>query len=109
MAAVNIRHRGFAIRTIGKSSMGIREIALDKRRSAVSNPKRQHKAAVELAVAFFDGTRNPLDENMSGIDPDRTSLDLPDERHQEACSSCGRPAVNRCPECGSPLCERCAE
>jgi hypothetical protein len=54
-----------------------------------------------------DGNLNPLDEDMSGVSPDRTSLDLPEEEHQGTCSRCGRPAVEECPECGSPLCEDC--
>jgi len=91
-----------------RSAFGVREVDLDKRRSEVNNPKRQHKVASgELADAFLNGTKNPLDEDMSAVSPDRTSLDLPDEGHQEMCSPCGRPAVDRCPECGSPLCDDC--
>lgn len=63
---------------------------------------------MELAVAaVVDGNLNPLDVDMSGVSPDRTSLDLPEEEHQERCSRCGRPAVERCLECGSTLCGEC--
>ena len=77
---------------------------------AVTSPKRKRSKAcpVELAVAaVVDGNPNPLDEDMSGIDPDRTSLDLPDGGHQETCSRCSRPAVENCPACGSPVCGDC--
>ena len=72
----------------------------------VSNPqpKKPKESAVELAVAALDGTPNPLDEDMSAVNPDRTSLDLPEEDYQEMCS---RPAVDTCPECECPLCEDC--
>jgi hypothetical protein len=71
-------------------------------------PKEPKESAVDLAVAAVEGNANPLDEDMSAVSPDRTSLDLPDEGHQETCSRCARPAMDRCPECGSPLCENCA-
>jgi len=77
---------------------------------AVISPKRKRSKAcpVELAVAaVVEGNPNPLDEDMSAVSPERTSLDLPEEGHQEACSRCGRPAVERCPECGSLLCGDC--
>jgi len=77
---------------------------------AVTSPKRKRSKAcpVELAVAaVVDGNLNPLDEDMSGVSLDRTSLDLPEEEHRESCSRCGRPAVDRCSECGCPLCGEC--
>jgi len=78
---------------------------------AVISPKRKRSKAcpVELAVAaVVEGNPNPLDEDMSAVNPDRTSLDLPEVEHRETCSRCGRPAVDTCPECGSPLCGDCA-
>jgi hypothetical protein len=49
-------------------------------------PKKPEESAVELAVAALDGNPDPLDMDMSGIDPAPTSLDLPlpgkpDNRH----------------------------
>ena len=38
------------------------------------------RTAVDLAVAALDGNPNPLDMDMNGIDPDPTSLDLPEVR-----------------------------
>jgi hypothetical protein len=77
---------------------------------AVTSPKRKRSKAcqVELAVAaVVEGNSNPLDQDMSEISPDRTSLDLTEEQCQTMCSRCGRPAVDRCAECGSPLCDDC--
>ena len=69
-------------------------------------PRKPEKSAVDLAIgAILDGNPNPLDEDMSAVNPDRTSLDLPGEEHEEMCSRCARPAVNRCPECRCVLCE----
>jgi hypothetical protein len=66
------------------------------------------RTAVKLAIAAVEGRPSPLDDaDLTTVNPDRTSLDLPEEEHQEACSRCGRPAVDTCPECGSPLCEDC--
>jgi len=63
---------------------------------------------VELAVAaVVEGNQNPLDQDMSAVSLERTSLDLPEIEHQEPCSRCGRPAMHRCIECGSPLCGDC--
>jgi hypothetical protein len=70
--------------------------------------KAPKKSAVALAVASLDGTPNPLDQDMSAVSLDRTSLDLPEGKYQEVCSRCGSPAVERRPECGSPLCGDCA-
>jgi len=78
---------------------------------AVTSPKRKRSKAcpVELAVAaVVDGNLNPLDQDMSEVSLDRTSLDLPEEEHLGLCSRCDRPTVDRCPECGSPLCGDCA-
>jgi hypothetical protein len=77
---------------------------------AVTSPKRKRSKAcpVELAVAAVEGNANPLDdEDMSAVNLDRTSLDLPQEVHQKLCSRCDRPAGDRCSECGSPLCDDC--
>ena len=66
------------------------------------------KTAVNLAIAAVEGRPNPLDDaDLTKVNPDRTSLDLPEEEHQQTCSRCGRPAVGRCPHCGSPLCGDC--
>jgi hypothetical protein len=79
----------------------------------VTSPKRKRSKAcpVELAVAaVVEGNQNPLDEDMSAVSLDRTSLDLPEQEDQATCSRCGRPAVGRCPECGLPLrgdCDGC--
>jgi hypothetical protein len=69
--------------------------------------KRLKESAVDLAIAALDGNPNPLDADMSEVDPDPTGLDLPYEEHRETCSRCDRPAVDQCPQCGSPLCEEC--
>jgi hypothetical protein len=77
---------------------------------AVNNKKHRkpEQSAVDLAVAaVVEGNPNPLDEDMSAVNPDRTSLDLPGKGHQEMCSRRSRPAVQRCPECGCPLCKDC--
>ena len=71
------------------------------------NPQRKKRTAcpVKLAVAaVVEGSRNPLDEDMSAVSLDRTSLDLPEQEDQATCCRCAQPAVERCPECGSPLC-----
>ncbi len=39
-------------------------------------PRKPDQSAVELAIAALDGSPNPLDMDMMGIDPDPTSLDL---------------------------------
>jgi hypothetical protein len=71
--------------------------------------KRSMRTDVNLAIAAVEGRPNPLDDaDLTKVNPDRTSLDLPDEGHQETCSRCGRPAVGRCTNCGSPLCGDCA-
>ena len=81
---------------------------MDKRRSKVNNLRGLRKVtAAEMVTSFLNGTKNPLDEDMSAVNPDRTSLDLPEEEHQEMCSRCMRPAVERCPTCGSALCGDC--
>jgi hypothetical protein len=41
---------------------------------------KREQSAVELAVASLDGNPNPMDVNMEGLDPDPTSLDLPEPR-----------------------------
>jgi hypothetical protein len=70
--------------------------------------KRPKACPVELAVAaVVEGNQNPLDQDMSAVSFERTSLDLPEIEHQEPCSRCGRPAAHRCIECGSPLCGDC--
>ena len=43
-------------------------------------PKKTMRTAVDLAVAALDGNPNPLDMDMNGIDPEPTSLDLPEVR-----------------------------
>jgi hypothetical protein len=71
-------------------------------------PKRSMRTAVNLAIAAVEGRPSPLDDaDLAKVNPNRTSLDLPDEGHRETCSRCGRPAVDRCPQCGCPLCEDC--
>ena len=42
----------------------------------VPNLQDSKNTAVELAIAALDGNVSPLDMDMSGIDPDPTSLDL---------------------------------
>ncbi len=42
----------------------------------IHNPKKPKKSAVELAIAALDGNANPLDMDLTSIDPDPTSLDL---------------------------------
>jgi hypothetical protein len=73
----------------------------------IRNSKTPAISDVSLAIAALDGNPNPMDMDMSDLDPDPTSLDLPYDDSQEACSRCGRPAVDACPQCGSPLCEEC--
>jgi hypothetical protein len=73
----------------------------------IRNLKTPAISDVDLAIAALDGNPNPLDVDMSAVDPDPTSLDLPYEEHGETCSLCSRPAVDQCPECGSPLCGNC--
>lgn len=75
----------------------------------IRNSKKRRESIVELVVAALDGTPNPLDMDISGIDPDRTSLDLPEEKSQATCSNprCLHAAVDRCPECGCPICADC--
>jgi rubrerythrin len=71
-------------------------------------PKRSMRAAVRLAIAAVEGRPSPLDDaELTEVNPDRTSLDLPEEEHRETCSRCGRPAVDKCSECGCPLCGDC--
>jgi len=66
------------------------------------------RTAVKLAIAAVEGRPNPLDDaDLTKVNPDPTSLDLPEEQCRTMCSRCGRPAVERCPECGSPLCDEC--
>lgn len=80
-------------------------------RSKANNPKRLHTVSpAELAVGVLDGNPNPIDLDATGIDPAPTSLDLPEEEHQEMCSNprCTHHAVDECTACGSPLCEDCA-
>jgi len=72
--------------------------AVERRQQMVvrkSQRKRLKACPVELAVAaVVDGNQNPLDDaDLAKVNPDRTSLDLPDEEHREMCSRCGRPAV----------------
>ena len=43
-------------------------------------PQKTMRTAVDLAVAALDGNPKPLDMDMKDIDPDPTSLDLPEER-----------------------------
>ena len=70
--------------------------------------KRSMKTALNLAIAAVEGRPSPLDDaDLAEVNPDRTSLDLPEEEHLALCSRCGRPAVDRCPECGSPVCNEC--
>ena len=64
------------------------------------SPKKPEKSAVELAVAALDGNPNPLDMDMSGIDPAPTSLDLPlpgkpDNRHAAGSGRTGGRAKKR--------------
>jgi len=73
----------------------------------IRNLKTPKISDVDLAIAALDGNPNPLDQDMSEVDPAPTSLDLPYDDSQEACSRCDRPAVDACPACGSPLCEEC--
>ena len=50
-------------------------------------PMKQLRTAVDLAVAAtLDGNPNPLDMDMNGIDPDPTSLDLPEVRPRRGSS-----------------------
>ena len=55
----------------------------------IHNPKMPKDSDVELAIAALDGNANPLDMDMSDIDPDPTSLDIilpgkQDDRHAAA-------------------------
>jgi hypothetical protein len=75
--------------------------------------KKSRMTDVELALAAIEGRPNPLDDpEMAEVNPDPTSLDLPQEDGcftGELCSNprCSRRAVERCARCGSPLCETC--
>lgn len=64
-------------------------------------------SAVQMAVDAVTGDSNFVDAPIETFDPAPTALDLPEEREQQKCSRCDRPAVHKCPECGSPLCEDC--
>jgi hypothetical protein len=78
-----------------------------------AQPRKPEQSAVDLAIAAIEGRPNPLDMDMTGIDPDPTSLDLPQEGDGyftgEMCSNprCTRRTVDACSGCGSPLCEEC--
>ncbi len=46
-----------------------------------AQPRKPEQSAVDLAIAAIEGRPNPLDDpEMAKVSPDRTSLDLPDER-----------------------------
>ena len=49
-------------------------------------PKKPEKSDVDLAVAALDGNPNPLNMDMRDIDPDPTSLDLPEVRPRRGSS-----------------------
>lgn len=70
----------------------------------MDNSKKPKESVMDMAVAVLDGNPHPLDMEMEGIDPSPTSLDMPEEKYQEMCSRCSRPAVDACAACGSPLC-----
>jgi hypothetical protein len=76
--------------------------------------KKPKRADAELAVAVLDGNPNPVDQDMSMVDPDPTCLDLPGENDGRfkggTCSNprCRRPATEKCARCGSPVCRHCA-
>lgn len=61
----------------------------------IHNCKTPRESVVELAIAALDGNPNPLDQDMSAVNPDRTSLDLPEEEYRDVCSRSSRPAVMR--------------
>jgi hypothetical protein len=63
---------------------------------------------VDLALAALDGNPNPLDMDTRDIDPDPTSLDMPEEKCQTMRSPHrSHTAADACIVCGSPLCEDC--
>jgi hypothetical protein len=65
------------------------------------NKQRQKPKAspVELAIGAVEGATNPLDADMTRIDPDPTSLDLDNGEDAKMCS---HPHCV-CAVCGSPL------
>ena len=68
----------------GSPALDIRfkEGDLDNQRSEQNNPKRLREvAAVEMAVAYLNGTQNPQREDMSAVDHDPIwlGLTLPDK------------------------------
>jgi hypothetical protein len=67
--------------------------------------KKPRDTDMELAIAALDGNPNPVDMDMTGIDPAPTSLDLDEGEKSEMCSTppCSRPAVDECMICGQPL------
>jgi len=73
-----------------------------------SQSKKPRGYAAELAVAALDGNSNPLDADMSGIDPSPTSLNL--YGSQEAMCSDPRRSrlgLEACIVCGESPSEDC--
>jgi hypothetical protein len=74
---------------------------------AAKNPQRRRReqSAVDLAIGILDGNPNPLDEDLSAVNPDPTNLDLPEEECRPMCSNprCSHPGVDDCIICGQPL------
>jgi hypothetical protein len=45
-----------------------------------AQPKNPKESVVDLAIAAIEGNPNPLDMDLTGIDPAPTSLDLPEQK-----------------------------
>jgi hypothetical protein len=74
-------------------------------------PRKPKESVVDLAIAAIEGNPNPLDMDLTGIDPAPTSLDLPEQkpygRDEQRNPRCASPAVDACAWCGQPICEDC--
>ena len=59
----------------------------------IHNPKKRWESAVEMAIAAVEDSPlpNPLDQDISAVDPDPTSLDLvfPDNRDNRHAAESG--------------------
>jgi hypothetical protein len=59
----------------------------------IHNPKKRWESAVQMAVAALEDSPrpSPLDQDMSALDPDPTSLDLvfPDNRDNRHAAESG--------------------
>jgi hypothetical protein len=71
-------------------------------------PRKPEQSAVEMALAAIEGRPSPLDDaDMETVNPDPSSLDLPEE-YEEMCSPRRtHPAADACIICGQPLCDDC--